>query len=70
MDKFWTAINELRNPAPPHAEPTIDWDVPPAEMQRVTWAYAHLANCTHEEAVDQLSYMTYADAKIFLGESY
>ena len=70
MDKFWTAINELLNPPPLTSEPTIGWDVPPAKIHRVTWSYASLANCTYEEARDQLSYMTYADAKEFLGEGY
>ena len=68
MDKFWTAINEFLSPPPPAEEPTIDWDVPPAEIHRVTWAFAHLANCTYREARQQLFYMSYADAKEFLGE--
>jgi hypothetical protein len=70
MDKFWTAINELLNPTLPPKEPTIDWDVSPAERRRVMWSFASLADCTYEEAVDQLSYMTYADAKEFLGEEF
>jgi hypothetical protein len=70
MDKFLKAIEAFFNPTPPPEEPRIDWDVSPAEIQRVTWSYASLADCTFEEAVDQLSYMTYADAKEFLGETF
>ena len=69
MFKFVKAFEEYLNPKPPPANPEINWDVDPQEIHRVAWAYAHLANCSYYEAIDQLFYMTYEEAKEFLGES-
>ena len=68
MDKFWKAIDAFLNPEPVLAPLELDWGVAPAEIHRMTWAYAHLVQCTYEEAQEQLGYLTYADAKEFLGE--
>ena len=68
MDKFWKALDAWFNPPPVSAPPELDWDVPPEEIHRVAWAYAHLMQCTYEEAQEQLAYLTYTDAKEFLGE--
>ena len=69
MHKFLKAAEEFLTPPPPPKLPSIDWDVSPEEIHRVTWAYANLANCTYDEALDQLYYMSYADVKEFLGEA-
>ncbi len=68
MHKVLKAVEDFLNPAPPPENPGIDWDVSPEVINHVIWAYANLADCSYAEAIDQLSYMSLADAKEFLGE--
>jgi hypothetical protein len=47
----------------------LTWDVSLEEQHRIIWAYANLCNITYHQAMEQLYYLSYSEAKEFLGES-
>ena len=64
MFKFAKAVEKYKYPEPE----VITWDLPIKEIQRVIRSYARLMHCSYDEAIGQLCYMSYRDAKDFLGE--
>ena len=69
MLKIAKAFEKLLYPTFPEPE-VITWDLPIEEIQRVIWAYARRMRCTYDQAISKLCYMSYRDAKRFLGESW
>ena len=69
MLKLVKAVEKFLYPEAPPEPEVITWDLPIEEIQRVIWAYARRMRCTYDKAISKLCYMTYRDAKEFLGES-
>ena len=65
MFKLPKAVEKFIYPEPE----VITWDLPIEEIQRVIWAYARRKRCTYDKAISKLCYMTYKEARRFLGES-